>query len=238
MPVKNTSSPMREIYDAIYANDLVLLRRLLDSQTYVNQLSWQVWSDWAEGWKDYAIEERTPLAKAAELADIEIVKLLLQVGHDLVDWRFPLNEALCVACDSGNVQLVEILLEAKADIGHASGTVHMNDSSFLNCAISGNHTKIIQILVAFGFDVNGDGDEGLTPLMLAALKNNVLIAKYLVELGADVNQTDDSQWSTALTNAAYYGHQEMFDYLEPFSLPETIKIAKENFAKYAQKSQI
>jgi ankyrin repeat protein len=239
MSVKNTSSLMREIYDAIYASDLALLRRLLDSQTYVNQLSWQVWSDWAEGWKDYAIEELTPLAKAAELGNIEIVKLLLQVGHNLVDWRFPLNEALCVACESGNVQLIRILLESKADIGHTRGTAYMNDSSFLNYAIFGNHIEAIQTLVAFGFDVNGAGDEeGSTPLMVAALTNNVPIAQYLVKVGADVNQTDTSQWCTALTQAAYSGHQEMFDYLEPFSSLETIKIAREKLGQYAQNPKL
>jgi hypothetical protein len=233
------SSSMGEIYDAINTGNLDLLKKFFHSQKYVDQLSWKTWSDWVEGWKDYTIEELTPLAKAVELGNMEVVKLLLQAGRNLADFRFPLDEALCIACDAGHIELVKILLKAKADIGHIRGTVYMNDSSFFNCAICRGHIEIIQILVAFGFDVNGSGDEGMTPLVAAALKNNVAVAKYLVEVGADVNKPDDEcGWETAIIKAGYFGHQEMLDYLEPLSLPEAIRIAKENFGKHAQASQM
>ncbi len=233
MHINNDLSPIREIYNAINTGDISLLKKLLDLQTYVEQLSWKAYSDWTDGWRDYAVEKLMPLAKATELEDIEIVKLLIKSSCSLADFRFPLGEALCVACEAGNIALVTILLDAKAAIGHIGGTIYMNDSSFFNYAICEGHLEIIQTLHAFGFDINGDSDEGGTPLMASVLKNNILIVKYLVELGADVNQTDDSQWFTALMQASASGYREIFDYLEPLSSPEVIKLTKEHFSKYS-----
>jgi ankyrin repeat protein len=79
--------------------------------------------------------------------------------------------------------------------------------------------------IALGADVNYREDAGEeTPLIVAARAGNLEIVRLLVDAGADVNvQIDDDELggpASALTYAARAGHQDMYNYLAPRSLPE------------------
>lgn len=221
----------KRIYDAIRINDLNTLREVLLIPSHIDYLGWEKWSQWVEDWETFSVENITPLEMATELRNLEMIKLILEVGCNLPDWRFPLGRALQIACETGDLELVRMFLKAKADIGHIKGTPYMKDSSFVEIAVSGRNLEVIRLLLEFGFDINGV-EGGTTPLMVAVLSNDLEIVKYLVEAGADVNRTDDSCWETALTKAADNEYKEIVDYLKPLSSSESVRFAKENFGKF------
>lgn len=70
-------------------------------------------------------------------------------------------------------------------------------------------------------------DCGWTPLMYAVHEECMEMVKVLVEAGADVNYRAVDPGEFALSLAAYGGHQQIFNYLEPLTLPELQKIAME-----------
>lgn len=68
-------------------------------------------------------------------------------------------------------------------------------------------------------DVNGRANNGMTYLMIAAMNKDISTVKYLVENGADVNITDNSnEKKTALKYATLYSseseNQEVVNYLK------------------------
>ena len=62
--------------------------------------------------------------------------------------------------------------------------------------------------------------------MIAGIGGNLEIVKLLVEAGADVNATDENG-NVALNKTAYYGHQDVFDYL----LPMTSNLEQRQYAQ-------
>lgn len=55
-------------------------------------------------------------------------------------------------------------------------------------AIDAGDVPAIQSLIAKGVDVNAANEQGISPMMVAALKGNTEIAKLLIGAGGDVNQ--------------------------------------------------
>ncbi len=75
--------------------------------------------------------------------------------------------------------------------------------SFVQATMDGNLRRM-QLLHFAGANVNARGNSGM-PLFLAAGDGKLDIVRYLLDEGADVNAREN--WgSTALAEAAYYGH--------------------------------
>jgi len=117
---------------------------------------------------------------AARGALAEVVKLLLDNGADLSVGNIP-----GAAARSGDIEVVKLLLERGADPNNSKnigGTpvVSAKRASELN-KTSG--APVISPLIG----VPGNGNDGGTPLMYAALAGNTEVIKLLLEKGADVN---------------------------------------------------
>lgn len=70
------------------------------------------------------------------------------------------------------------------------------DVASLALAAENGDVEEIERLVVSGIDVNGEGTDGLTPLMWAMLANQKKSFRRLLELGADPNaQVDKGDWS-------------------------------------------
>ena len=53
-----------------------------------------------------------------------------------------------------------------------------------------NNIKEVETLLSYGYNINEENVEGLTPLSEAVMLNNYDITKYLIENGANINGTD------------------------------------------------
>lgn len=72
--------------------------------------------------------------------------------------------------------------------------------------------RIAEQLVENGVDVEAIDDEGRTPLMMAANRNNLPLVKFLLSKGADVN-AQDAKDANRLSVLMYAQHPEMVQYL-------------------------
>jgi len=114
----------------------------------------------------------------------EIVNLLVARGVTL---------SLFEACAAGEVERVERLVEAdrgSIDTFSSDGWTPLHLASFFG------HTKIVEMLLAQGADVNARSrnHNGNTPLHAALAANHKMVAGLLIGQGADVNAADAAGW--------------------------------------------
>ncbi|MDX1923812.1 MAG: ankyrin repeat domain-containing protein [Rickettsiaceae bacterium] len=74
--------------------------------------------------------------------------------------------------------------------------------------IKGSPIEVIRGIILRGADVNWEGEDGTTPLMIACEENRLEIAKFLIENGADVNKCDKDE-STSLSVVSFYNYIEI-----------------------------
>jgi len=126
-----------------------------------------------------------------------------------------LDEALVWACKSNRVQVLERLVQAGAqlDADPYRGTP-------LIWAAARNRTEAAEWLLDHGADVNQKATfgglthgRGITALHIAAQSGHLATVKLLIERGADRTIKEDLYQSTAESAAAYFGQDEVRDYL-------------------------
>lgn len=119
--------------------------------------------------------------------DVERVAELLRTGMR-VDYHIDYgdNEAvspLWLASTRRHAQIVELLIEASAEVNEADTAGH---TLLMDAVISGDAT-VVSLLLQAGADVNACDWEGGTALMDAAIVGNVEIMTLLLNHGAEVN---------------------------------------------------
>ena len=114
---------------------------------------------------------------------------------------------LILAVQSGNIESLEILLRAGADVNERKLG---GDTAFI-IAIKQGKCKQVERLIESGADVN-QLDHKVMPALNVAIQyhNNLEMISYLLASGADVNQTDDLGQSPLicamqLSSATYLG---------------------------------
>ena len=80
--------------------------------------------------------------------------------------------------------------------------------SGVHAAVAGGSTSEVERAVRAGADVDARDPFGRTPLMIAAHRRDIAIARALIELGANVNALDHQSYD-ALTIAAVHDDVEM-----------------------------
>ena len=74
------------------------------------------------------------------------------------------------------------------------GACHTYD---LHSAVGYQNLNDVKKFISDGADINAQDGYGNTPLMLAAQANNYVIAKYLIDNGAQVDKRNGDGWSSA-----------------------------------------
>ncbi|MGA2741245.1 MAG: ankyrin repeat domain-containing protein [Bryobacteraceae bacterium] len=126
-----------------------------------------------------------------------------------------LDDALVWACKSGRLAVLERLAGAGA---------HLNADPYrgtpLIWAAACNRTETVAWLLDRGANINRKATfggathgQGITALHMAAQNGHMPVVKLLVERGADRSLKDDLYQSTAEGGAAYFGRNEVRDYL-------------------------
>ena len=122
----------------------------------------------------------------------EIVKLLLKHGADPTkknrDGHTPMD-----LVKEGDQDVLDLL---------------RGDSALLDAAKKGNLTRVQKLLTPENINCRDSQGRNSTPLHLAAGYNNLEVAEFLLENGADVN-AQDKGGLIPLHNASSYGHLDI-----------------------------
>uniref|UniRef100_A0A8D2DW50 Ankyrin repeat, SAM and basic leucine zipper domain-containing protein 1 n=1 Tax=Sciurus vulgaris TaxID=55149 RepID=A0A8D2DW50_SCIVU len=182
---------------ALTTGDTSLVEELLDSGISVH-------SNFRYGW--------TPLMYAASIANVEMVRLLLDRGANA---SFDKNKqtvlmTACSACGSEEqiLKCVELLLSRNAD---PNVTCRRLMTPIMYAARDG-HPQVVALLVAHGAEVNAQDENGYAALTWAARQGHKNVVLKLLELGANkMLQTKDGK--TASEIAKRNKHLEIFNFL-------------------------
>ncbi|KAI1067289.1 hypothetical protein LB506_004053 [Fusarium annulatum] len=157
---------------------------------------------------------RTVLQRAASQGNLELVKLLIDLGAN-VNAKAPgsLTTVLQYASMQSSVEIVKYLVKHGASINEKASTVYK--ATALGLAVANNHNRIAIYLIEQGASTDKcHTTSGATLLQLAAKHRNHEIVTYLVENGAAVNAAPSTdRGATALQFAAIYGNLKMAVFL-------------------------
>ncbi|KAL8721991.1 MAG: hypothetical protein Q9225_001426 [Loekoesia sp. 1 TL-2023] len=140
----------------------------------------------------------TPLHRAAEYGNIEIVALLLRRGANINAQSVYGDTPLLFALVRQHFDVATLLLDQKADmnVGDAEGY------SAVHIAAERGFDDIILLLIERGADLNTRNQIGATPLHIAIWSQNgadnqqrLKVVKLLLEYEADVNIRDAKGWN-------------------------------------------
>ncbi|XP_028992558.1 ankyrin repeat domain-containing protein 50 [Betta splendens] len=140
----------------------------------------------------------------------EVAGLLLERGADPGHRDNDGMTPLLLAAYEGNDEVVELLLEAGADVDETAGpdgsiTAAAAVTPLLAAAAMG-HMKTVSRLLFWGAAVDAIDCEGRTALCLAAARGSIKVVRALLDRGLDENHRDDLGW-TPLHAAACEGHR-------------------------------
>uniref|UniRef100_A0A8C5ECG6 Poly [ADP-ribose] polymerase n=1 Tax=Gouania willdenowi TaxID=441366 RepID=A0A8C5ECG6_GOUWI len=152
----------------------------------------------------------TPLHEAAAKGKYEICKLLLKHGADPTKKNRDGNTPLDLVKD-GDTDIQDLL---------------RGDAALLDAAKKGCLARVQKLCSPDNINCRDTQGRNSTPLHLAAGYNNLEVAEYLLEHGADVN-AQDKGGLIPLHNAASYGADDiralLIDAMPPDALPMCLK---------------
>jgi ankyrin repeat protein len=124
------------------------------------------------------------LVDAAMQGNKDAVRQLLKQGADVNSAQGDGMTALHWAVQKGDVELVQTLLYAGANL---RATTRIGGYTPLLIASKSGSASMIEMLIAAGADPNATTANGASPRMLAALAGHAAAVKALVDRGANVN---------------------------------------------------
>ncbi|XP_035269070.1 CARD- and ANK-containing Inflammasome Adaptor Protein [Anguilla anguilla] len=142
----------------------------------------------------------TPLLLAAELGNVETVRVLVAKNASLVAKLPNCNSALHLAIQSGSLEMTKLLLDKGLDANMAG----LNEQTPLHLAALYNKPVLVGTLLHAGAQVNAVTKEGLTPLHVASQHSHEETVLQLIKGKASVH-AKDKHARTALHYAAAQG---------------------------------
>jgi ankyrin repeat protein len=122
---------------------------------------------------------------------------------------------LIIAANTGNVAIARLLIEKGANVN--ARTTSTNASTVLCFAAQKDDPDLLDVLVQHGAQINARGQNGLTALYVAVMRNNERSVKYLIAKGARLDQLAymDARGHlyTALMVAAFNGNVRLTELL-------------------------
>eukprot|EP00930_Biecheleria_cincta_P097403 TRINITY_DN89117_c0_g1_i1.p1 TRINITY_DN89117_c0_g1~~TRINITY_DN89117_c0_g1_i1.p1 ORF type:complete len:382 (+),score=70.62 TRINITY_DN89117_c0_g1_i1:114-1259(+) len=157
----------------------------------------------------------TPLHEAAMQGDIAKVKECLDSGANVCIGDMQDVTPLHFACRCGHLEIVNALIEAKADIAAVTGDRGKYAGRMpLHAAADNGSLPVIQRLLALGADLHAKDRDGRTPLHWAAITQagSAKPAEALLEARADVTAVTNLS-RTPLHFAARAGNADVIEIL-------------------------
>ncbi|MEZ0225253.1 MAG: ankyrin repeat domain-containing protein [Alphaproteobacteria bacterium] len=152
-------------------------------------------------------EGQLALTTAARNSSQEIAEALIgaKAKLDAAD-KYGMT-ALTIASQAGNIRLVKTLLTAAETAGEK-----LNLEPALFAAAEKGHGRVLELLISAGADVNAIDGDGRTPLMKAALSDQVETLSILVKAGAKP-ETADRHGMVAYDHAVSVAKMKAKDFL-------------------------
>ena len=123
----------------------------------------------------------------------EILQAIISLVADINASNMDGETALLIACKKGNIDAIDILLNAGADpnIADSVGVTCIQHVVFEVCS-----KETLQAIISHGADVNATNKNNLTALMIACMKGNIDVINVLLNAGADhsIVDTDGKTW--------------------------------------------
>jgi ankyrin repeat protein len=155
----------------------------------------------------------TPLLIATYLSHTEMVNLLLQNGANTEYTTHSNKTGLFFASSNGDKEIV------KAYLGAGANPSTQNKYGMTPLAITSlkGHVDVVKLLLSYrSEDLNKPAKDGFTPLMFATWLGHVEIMEFLIEKGANIEQSNNFG-ATALHMAAQQGQCQAIKILLKFS---------------------
>lgn len=147
------------------------------------------------------------LTVAARNGNVEVVKLLLDVGMDMESRDDGRRTALWTAAANKQIEVVQLLCEAKANVNSLG---RMKETPF-TLAVRDCSIEVVKTLLTHGEGIDLEicaGGQNLTSLFRAVINNCPELVEVLCKAGAKVN-VYNNEGDTPLTKAAYEGYTEV-----------------------------
>ena len=162
-------------------------------------------------------EEQTPLHVAALNGNASVTRRLLEYAGDktpdlLWDEDEYSNHALHLACQEGQFDVVEILIEYQASIT----AINANKYTPLHLAAASGHVQVAEYLIQEEAPIDGEEKNKVsTPLLLACQAGHTLIVTLLLKNGADICKHEDGTelGNNALDLAIDAGNEDVVEIL-------------------------
>ncbi|KAF7232567.1 hypothetical protein EG68_05918 [Paragonimus skrjabini miyazakii] len=151
----------------------------------------------------------TPLHAAVRLGSIQMTKMLIDKGADVLTKNVQQHTALHVAAIHGRFGIVQLLLDHTPIIAHERDV----DGNFaVHLAAKHGNLHVLKKLLSTAPHLNETNSAGQTPLCFAAEHNRLDCVRYLLDQGTDVNHRDNSN-ITPLFLACCGGHVDIVNEL-------------------------
>jgi ankyrin repeat protein len=156
------------------------------------------------------------LIEACRNGDVESVRELLKTCGDTDKWYDTSTDGrtpLYVACFFGHLAVVQLLVEAGADMEKLSKTSNVSHQLVtrwctpLCAACQQGHLEVVRLLVKAGADKDKARTDGCTPLFIASTLGHIEVVRLLVQVDADKEKGPDEY--TPLFLASRKGHVEV-----------------------------
>ena len=128
----------------------------------------------------------TPLNIAAETGNAAVLERLLAAGADANGLSEEGQTALMTAARNGRTDAVRVLIRHGAKVNAAE--TFRGQTPVMFAAGEGN-TEAVGMLVEFGADIRARSKAGFTPLLLAVRNNRYETVKFLLQHGANPNDS-------------------------------------------------
>lgn len=156
---------------------------------------------------------------ASQYGKRDVMKILADNGVD-INILFTNANVLMLAAKSGDIQLVQFLIDLGADVGFKNAE---GQTALIIALLSGNE-DVAQLLVDNGADVGEVDKLGVTPIMIAAKKCSIAMVECLLNKIDPLkrldylNITNNNDGATALILAADAGKMEMVRFLVDYGV--------------------
>ena len=151
---------------------------------------------------------RSPLCRATEKGQFEIVQLLLSKGADINAQFGYYGNGLQAASAGGHNKIVELLLSGGANVNTQGGYY----GNALQAASAGGHDKTIELLLSRGANVNTQGGHYGNALQAASARGHGKAVELLLSRGANVN-AQGGHYGNALHAASAGGYDKIIKLL-------------------------